>query len=88
MLRIGDARSSSASARELELAFFVPLLIGHGNFSGQVVSTVIRALGSGAATLRDAPRVILKEATAGVMQSPFAASSLLHCISVWASRST
>ena len=57
-------------ARELELAFFVPLLIGHGgNSGGQVVSTVIRALGSGAATLRDAPRVILKEATAGVMQS-------------------
>ena len=57
-------------ARELELAFFVPLLIGHGgNSGGQVVSTVIRALGSGAAHLRDAPRVILKEATAGVLQS-------------------
>ena len=57
-------------ARELELAFFVPLLIGHGgNSGGQVVSTVIRALGSGAAKLRDAPRVIAKEATAGVMQS-------------------
>jgi len=57
-------------ARELELAFFVPLLIGHGgNSGGQVVSTVIRALGSGAATLRDAPRVVAKEALAGVMQS-------------------
>ena len=57
-------------ADELELAFFVPLLIGHGgNSGGQVVSTVIRALGSGSAKLSDAPRVILKEATAGVLQS-------------------
>ena len=57
-------------ASELELAFFVPLLIGHGgNSGGQVVSTVIRALGSGGAQVRDAPRVILKEAMAGVMQS-------------------
>ena len=57
-------------ANELELAFFVPLLIGHGgNSGGQVVSTVIRALGSGSAKLSDAPRVILKEATAGVLQS-------------------
>ena len=57
-------------AKELELAFFVPLLIGHGgNSGGQTVSTVIRALGSGAATLSDAPRVVFKEAAAGVMQS-------------------
>jgi len=57
-------------AREIELAFFVPLLIGHGgNSGGQVVSTVIRALGSGAAKLSDGPRVILKEACAGLMQS-------------------
>lgn len=57
-------------ARELELAFFVPLLIGHGgNSGGQVVSTVIRALGSGTAKLADAPTVIRKEATAGVLQS-------------------
>ena len=57
-------------AKELELAFFVPLLIGHGgNSGGQVVSTVIRALGSGGARLKDAPRVIFKEASAGVLQS-------------------
>ena len=63
-------RFEALLAQELELAFFVPLLIGHGgNSGGQVVSTVIRALGSGAVKLDDAPRVILKEATAGVLQS-------------------
>lgn len=56
-------------AREIELAFFVPLLIGHGgNSGGQTVSTVIRALGSGALSLSDGPRVVLKEAAAGLMQ--------------------
>jgi len=56
-------------AKEIELAFFVPLLIGHGgNSGGQTVSTVIRALGSGAIKLSDAPRVVLKEAAAGLMQ--------------------
>ncbi len=56
--------------RELELAFFVPLLIGHGgNSGGQAVSTVIRALGSKKVRLSDAPRVILKEAAAGALQS-------------------
>ena len=57
-------------AEQLELAFFVPLLIGHGgNSGGQVVSTVIRALGSGALKLSDAPRTIFKEAVAGLSQS-------------------
>ena len=56
-------------ARELELAFFVPLLIGHGgNSGGQTVSTVIRALGSGQAKLSDAPRIVFKEGAAGLMQ--------------------
>jgi cation transporter-like permease len=54
-------------ARELELSFFVPLLIGHGgNSGGQTVSTVIRALGSGAARLGDAPRIIFKEGFSGL----------------------
>jgi Mg/Co/Ni transporter MgtE len=57
-------------ARELELAFFVPLLIGHGgNSGGQTVATVIRALGSGAVKLSDCPRIVFKEASAGVMQA-------------------
>ena len=59
-------------ARELELAFFVPLLIGHGgNSGGQTVSTVIRALGSGACTLKDAPKIIFKEAISGVLTACF-----------------
>ena len=64
-------------ARELELAFFVPLLIGHGgNSGGQTVSTVIRALGSGMSKLSDAPRIIVKEAAAGCMQAIVLASAL------------
>lgn len=63
-------------AREIELAFFVPLLIGSGgNSGGQTVSTVIRALGSGAVKLSDAPRVIIKEGLAGLMQA-----SCLACV--------
>lgn len=57
-------------SEQVTLAFFVPLLIGHGgNSGGQTVSTVIRALGSGAIKLEDAPRVVAKEAAAGVLQS-------------------
>ena len=63
-------------ARELELAFFVPLLIGSGgNSGGQTVSTVIRALGSGGVQLRDAPRVVVKEGIAGLLQA-----SILCCV--------
>ena len=57
-------------ARELELAFFVPLLIGSGgNSGGQTVSAVIRALGSGQVTPRDAGRTVAKETAAGLCQS-------------------
>ena len=56
--------------RELELAFFVPLLIGAGgNSGGQTVSTVIRALGSGSVKLSDAPRIIAKEGLSGLLQA-------------------
>lgn len=61
-------RFEALLASEIELAFFVPLLIGHGgNSGGQCVSTVIRALGSGAAKLSDAPSIIRKEATSGLI---------------------
>ena len=66
---------------ELELAFFVPLLIGHGgNSGGQTTSTVIRALGSGSVKLSDASRVIAKEGAAGVLQSIFLALALFPCL--------
>jgi cation transporter-like permease len=54
-------------ARQLELAYFVPLLAGHGgNTGGQTVGTVLSALSSGSVTLKDAPKVILKEAFSGL----------------------
>lgn len=54
--------------RQLELAYFVPLLAGHGgNTGGQTVGTVLSALSSGKVTVKDAPRVISKEALSGVM---------------------
>ena len=64
-------------AREIELAFFVPLLIGHGgNSGGQSVSTIIRALGSGRLKLSDAPATVIKEASAGAMQAMGLAAAL------------
>jgi cation transporter-like permease len=54
--------------RHLELAYFVPMLAGHGgNTGGQAVGTILSALSSGAIKPHDAPRVILKEAMSGIM---------------------
>lgn len=54
--------------RQIELAYFVPLLAGHGgNTGGQSVGTVLSALSSKRITVKDAPRVVLKEAMSGVM---------------------
>jgi Mg/Co/Ni transporter MgtE len=54
--------------RQLELAYFVPLLAGHGgNTGGQTVGTVLSAISCGAVTVKDAPKVILKEALSGLM---------------------
>jgi cation transporter-like permease len=53
-------------SRQIELAYFVPLLAGHGgNTGGQTVGTVLSALSSGAVHKRDAARVIGKEALSG-----------------------
>jgi len=55
-------------SRQIELAYFVPLLAGHGgNTGGQTVGTVLSALSSGSVTLKDAPKVISKEAMSGLM---------------------
>jgi len=49
------------------LSFFVPLLIGTGGNAGsQTVSTIIRALALGEVRLRDAFRVLFREASSGV----------------------
>lgn len=54
-------------SRQIELAFFVPLLIGHGgNTGGQTVGTVLSALSTGAVTKKDASRIIFREAMSGL----------------------
>lgn len=55
-------------SRQIELAYFVPLLAGHGgNTGGQVVGTVLSALSSGAVSVKDAYKVVAKEAMSGLM---------------------
>ena len=54
--------------KHIELALFVPLLAGHGgNTGGQTVGTILSALSAGTVKVSDSPRVVLKEAMAGVM---------------------
>jgi cation transporter-like permease len=54
---------------QIELAYFVPLLAGHGgNTGGQTVGTVLSALSSGRVQPhRDAVRIIAKEACSGIL---------------------
>jgi cation transporter-like permease len=53
--------------QQVELAFFVPFLAGHGgNTGGQTVGTVLSALSAGVITLHDAPKIIVKEAMSGL----------------------
>lgn len=62
-------------SRQLELAYFVPLLAGHGgNTGGQTVGTVLSALSSGSVTPRHSLSVIRKEALSGLL-----AGSILGC---------
>lgn len=54
-------------SQQIELAYFVPLLAGHGgNTGGQTVGSVLSALSTGAATTEDAFRIIRKEAMSGM----------------------
>jgi cation transporter-like permease len=54
--------------KQIELAYFVPMLAGHGgNTGGQAVGTILSALSSGAVKAKDAPKVIMKEAMSGIM---------------------
>jgi len=54
-------------SRQIELAYFVPLLAGHGgNTGGQTVGTVLAALSAGAAKPEDAGKVVAKEAASGL----------------------
>ena len=55
-------------SRQIELAYFVPLLAGHGgNTGGQAVGTVLSALSAGIITREDSLRVIAKEAMSGLV---------------------
>lgn len=55
-------------SKQIELAYFVPLLAGHGgNTGGQAVGTVLSALSAGVITRKDATRVVMKEAMSGMV---------------------
>mmetsp|Transcript_5059 Transcript_5059/g.7320 ORF Transcript_5059/g.7320 Transcript_5059/m.7320 type:complete len:284 (+) Transcript_5059:83-934(+) len=59
-------------SRQIELAFFMPLLMGHGgNTGGQTVGTMLSGFSSGAITLKDGPRTILKELCSGLTMGAF-----------------
>lgn len=52
----------------VELAFFIPLLIGiGGNVGSQVTTTLVRAMGVGEVSLRDIGRVVRKETQTAVI---------------------
>lgn len=54
--------------KQIELAYFVPLLAGHGgNTGGQAVGTILSGFSSGAVKAKDAPKIIMKEAMSGAM---------------------
>ena len=55
-------------SRQIELAYFVPLLAGHGgNTGGQAVGSVLSALSTGSVTTKDAFKIIKKEMMTGLM---------------------
>lgn len=55
-------------SKQIELAYFVPLMAGHGgNTGGQAVGTVLSALSAGVISRSDALRVIGKEAMSGLV---------------------
>ena len=55
-------------AKHIELAYFVPLLAGHGgNTGGQTVGTVLSALSAGIVKPHHAPKVIFKEGMSGIL---------------------
>mmetsp|Transcript_20139 Transcript_20139/g.43431 ORF Transcript_20139/g.43431 Transcript_20139/m.43431 type:complete len:389 (-) Transcript_20139:1935-3101(-) len=58
----------TALKSQVQLAYFVPLLAGHGgNTGGQAVSAILAALAADLITLRDAPRLIYKEPVSGFL---------------------
>lgn len=55
-------------SKQIELAYFVPLMAGHGgNTGGQAVGTILSALSAGVITRKDAMKVVTKEAMSGLI---------------------
>lgn len=55
-------------SKQIELAYFVPLLAGHGgNTGGQAVGTILSALSAGVITRKDTFNVVMKEAMSGLL---------------------
>jgi len=70
--------------REVELSYFVPLLIGHGGNTGsQSVATVIRAVALKQISPRDMLSVLVKEAVAGVIMGAFLGLLVFSFALVW-----
>ena len=62
----------------LELAYFVPLLIGHaGNSGGQAITTIVRELGRDTLRRGHMGPVVLREGMIGTAQSVLLAACLL-----------
>jgi Mg/Co/Ni transporter MgtE len=56
--------------QNLQLSFFVPLIIGHaGNSGGQTVTTIIRELGCNELKTKDVIHITIREAIVGFLQS-------------------
>lgn len=52
----------------IALSFFIPLLIGTGGNTGtQIVTTLVRAMGTGQVRFRDIPAILAKEISTGVL---------------------
>ena len=69
---------------EVELSYFVPLLIGHGGNTGsQAVSTVIRALALKHVRPRDALLVAAKESAAGALMGVVLGLLIFLLSAVW-----
>eukprot|EP00245_Coleochaete_scutata_P009187 TRINITY_DN2967_c0_g1_i1.p1 TRINITY_DN2967_c0_g1~~TRINITY_DN2967_c0_g1_i1.p1 ORF type:complete len:210 (-),score=28.49 TRINITY_DN2967_c0_g1_i1:516-1145(-) len=74
---------------EVELSYFVPLLIGHGGNTGsQSVATVIRALALGHVSPADLPFVLRKEAITGCSIGGFLGVIIFLISLIWNGMST
>ena len=75
-------RFEAVLKEEVELSYFVPLLIGHGGNTGsQSVATVIRAIALGHVTPRNLFFVLRKEIVAGFIMG-CALGILIFCMSI------